>query len=1314
MTCMRVPTVIRIAILLLAFPCATSVSQETPGELYEKALYLEEARGELSQALDMYGRIMKDFPDDREAAAKSQLHIGLCYEKLGLEKAKQAYQRVIADYPDQKEVVSQARNRLAALKAFVEEPASRKLTVRKVWEGPDVDGTGEISPDGKYLSCVHWDTGDLALYDIAAGKKRFLTDEGSWDDSYAYALGSRWSPDGKRLAYTWHDSSSERVCITDLEGSSHRVLCSTDEDVEWYHVTDWSRDEEHILAVRQLADTTFDVVLISVEDGSVKVVAELSEFEDFGLEMRMSPDGTCIAYDCPTRKDSDRRDLFLLDCRSGKSTPLGPQVGHGRVLGWVPNGTHLLFSSIRTGTPTIWAMRIVGGRPIGRPIMVKETMGPFMPRGLGATRDGAFYFSERPNTTDVFVLETDPASGRLVSAPREAINLFVGSNATPDYSPDGKHLAFVSRRGALDVPYTFRPVGNVLCIRSLETGEVKEINPGFSRFGFPKWAPDSRTIMVANFGRYGWSHHLIDTETGDVTLAVETNDPSRILGHEWAAYGRSVYLIRDEPGETDERDERLRTIVLRNIDTGVEEELWAGKSRELTTISVSPDGRWLAMLGGGLERALKVMPASGGRPRVVHEFTQVNYLWSWHEWSADGRSILLPKPPPSGEKLKWDIWRIPVDGGEPQRLGVEVPQPWQLSAHPDGRHVALSCQGATHGHPQIWVMENYLPEVGIEHEAGAEPMGDASGMRLRKVADVERTVYPQQLGLQGRVSPDGKYLSCVDWETGDLAIFEIATGEMRRVTNKGSWEDSIVNAEGSIWSPDGRRLAYFWWDGDGTSGLCTIGADGSEPHTVLSDTSISWMEPTDWSPDGTAILTMLERKNNTTEIVLVSTGGDSVREILDVSDAGSRGWPDNVCFSPDGKRIAYDLRPGGKGSGHDVCIMSVEDGQRTPLVNHPADDYVLGWSRDGKHLLFASSRTGTYGLYAIAVCGMAAQGEARLLMPGIGPIHPEGMSRDGSLYYHPPFGNRPDVYVVHCDLEAYSMVSSPKKIVTDVEGTSMTPDFSRCGKYLAFVSGLHPHRRTRGGTVLCIRSLETGQTRELRPELCSFGYPRWSPDSRYLYFPAFGREGEQIGTHKIDVRDGTTVPLVTDRPEELRGHVPSSDGKSLLLARQDETGGGWSITVRDLAGESEKELYRVTGEKIYTFALSPDGEQIAVLSRSKAMGSELEIFIRVGSCAGGELKEVCRPERVARHLAWTADGDHILFCTRKASSEKWGLWRVAAAGGVPEDLHTELVGEMRHLTVHPDGRQIAFSSSGPINNAELWAIENLDQELDQE
>jgi tetratricopeptide (TPR) repeat protein len=92
-------------------------SQQTAGELLEKALYMEEAKGDLQKAIDLYQGILKQFPENREIAAKAQLHIGLCYEKLGLKEAEKAFQKVISDFPEQKEAVKLAREKLSLLPA---------------------------------------------------------------------------------------------------------------------------------------------------------------------------------------------------------------------------------------------------------------------------------------------------------------------------------------------------------------------------------------------------------------------------------------------------------------------------------------------------------------------------------------------------------------------------------------------------------------------------------------------------------------------------------------------------------------------------------------------------------------------------------------------------------------------------------------------------------------------------------------------------------------------------------------------------------------------------------------------------------------------------------------------------------------------------------------------------------------------------------------------------------------------------------------------------------------------------------------------
>ena len=84
-----------MGIFLLAGVCflfSSMIQQETAKELFERALYLEETKGELEKAIEVYKQVVKKFPDEQATSAKAQLQIGICYEKLGMKEAQTAYQ----------------------------------------------------------------------------------------------------------------------------------------------------------------------------------------------------------------------------------------------------------------------------------------------------------------------------------------------------------------------------------------------------------------------------------------------------------------------------------------------------------------------------------------------------------------------------------------------------------------------------------------------------------------------------------------------------------------------------------------------------------------------------------------------------------------------------------------------------------------------------------------------------------------------------------------------------------------------------------------------------------------------------------------------------------------------------------------------------------------------------------------------------------------------------------------------------------------------------------------------------------------------
>ena len=84
----------------------------------------------------------------------------------------------------------------------------------------------------------------------------------------------------------------------------------------------------------------------------------------------------------------------------------------------------------------------------------------------------------------------------------------------------------------------------------------------------------------------------------------------------------------------------------------------------------------------------------------------------------------------------------------------------------------------------------------------------------------------------GRVSPDGRFVSFTDQETGDLAIHDLATGRNRRLTDKGPWTVSEEFAGYSVLSPDSRQIACNWYNSSGSYDLRIIGLDASKPRVL--------------------------------------------------------------------------------------------------------------------------------------------------------------------------------------------------------------------------------------------------------------------------------------------------------------------------------------------------------------------------------------------------------------------------------------------------------------------------------------------------
>ncbi|MDQ6707412.1 MAG: hypothetical protein M3Z85_15720, partial [Acidobacteriota bacterium] len=162
----------------------------------------------------------------------------------------------------------------------------------------------------------------------------------------------------------------------------------------------------------------------------------------------------------------------------------------------------------------------------------------------------------------------------------------------------------------------------------------------------------------------------------------------------WSRDGNKIYYRRSEPKAT-----RLMAHI---VETGEEKELFRYHDHFFpANLAVSPDGRQLAF---GSKGALLIMSAEGGEPRVVvPEPTETRLGPRGIAWGANGRFLYYFTEEQGGDNHPTHLFRVPMEGGQPENLGVRSEDARWLSVHPDGHRIVYSSQRYN---AEVWVLEN--------------------------------------------------------------------------------------------------------------------------------------------------------------------------------------------------------------------------------------------------------------------------------------------------------------------------------------------------------------------------------------------------------------------------------------------------------------------------------------------------------------------------------------------------------------------------------------------------------------------------------
>jgi Tol biopolymer transport system component len=570
---------------------------------------------------------------------------------------------------------------------------------------------------------------------------------------------------------------------------------------------------------------------------------------------------------------------------------------------------------------------------------------------------------------------------------------------------------------------------------------------------------------------------------------------------------------------------------------------------------------------------------------------------------------------------------------------------------------------------------------------------------------VER-VWTGRLDMESRPFPDGRYVAFPDWTDGPakLAVRDLTTGDTRILTREAtSWQ---AFAENPLPSPDGKQIAFRF--GEGPSAIRLVNADGTNMRVLLQDNHDHYLLA--WSPDGRHIAATFDHPDRTVSFVLISTADGSTKQLKSIARPGAA-HPNLGGFSPDGRFLVYAMSKGPKDAAGGVFLLATEGTAEVALLRAPEQGSTSftdpAWTPDGRHVVFLSDRSGSPGLWSLAVKdGQAESGSLRLLQANANGMRPRGFSRDGSFFYLTQ-ETLNEAYVAEFD-PATRTATSPVPLTDQAVGHNSSPALSPDGRSVSFV-------RSRVGALstVVVRAFATGEERTLGT-IAGNAYgaltPQWYPDGRSLLVTE-GIDNQRKRFRRVDVQSGNST-VVFDGSWGVWTGVLSADGKSLFYSLNEgrETPSDPNtlrLMKRSLDSGEEFELYRNrdgTGIGFFSLVASPDGKRLAFGVNRRSDDSR-GLFIMPAD--GGQPVEIHRggiAERESiREMNWTADSK-TLVAVVNGQQRGDHLAIIPADGGEVKLLGVSME-RIEKAMLAPDGRRLVFG--GSTTKGEMWVIRNL-------
>lgn len=409
-------------------------------------------------------------------------------------------------------------------------------------------------------------------------------------------------------------------------------------------------------------------------------------------------------------------------------------------------------------------------------------------------------------------------------------------------------------------------------------------------------------------------------------------------------------------------------------------------------------------------------------------------------------------------------------------------------------------------------------------------------------------------------------------------------------------------------------------------------------------------------------------------------GGEARR--LVTGDPGTASGP---LFSPDGSLVAFT---GDFDTNPDVYVVPAAGGEPRRLTTHPGNDTAVGWTPDGKNILFHSNRE-SYSrfdkLYTVPVGG-GFPAELPLPMGLQGSYSADATQ----LAYVPLWNRRPAIAIKNYRGGKASLIW-----VARLDDSSITPvprensnDYNPMwiGDKVYFLSD------RAGANTLFSYDTKTRAVTRLIPN-DGFDLKSAGPGPGAIVYEQFG------SLHLYDLATGKTravpVRLNADLPQ-TRPHFAKIPARQLMQASISPSGAravfetrGEIVTMPAEKGDI-RNLTRTPAVADRDPAWSPDGKTIAYFSDESG---EYALHLRDQGGLGEVRKFDLGPSpSFFYNLSWSPDSKQIAF-----SDKRGNFWRLELAAGKPVKFDADPQSRGPAFTWSPDGKWLAYTKQLPNN-----------------